>query len=340
MRGMRELLAALAFLITLAIVPDARCIAQGTDSGLDSGVVGVVPHYAEDLASMEDQVKYLKKELAGRSDKDQLAQLPAAISVDNIRGRCVQAFDPASELPIAYSSRGGPAIFVFPAREPEPAAGLPTRLISCADADRFPRNFTKLVANTTCGDNGVFRLPLAPGRYAVFVGWPVVGHSLSTNPWWQFVEVKPHEWEQLIPPKNGVYTSCNQDSDCAKGLVCGSPFGRTDRTCQVRPQSLPRLNSSGVAGFVGTAICADSESQCVEAFSDPGDYMTACGMCAWDGAFKLPLAPGHYTLEFVGWHTSRKRQTLTVEVSPNRWEDLYLLGATKNQPPPRCSPHS
>jgi hypothetical protein len=293
---------------------------------------------------MEGKVSALKKELANTTKEEQDAQLPGVISlrqtsIDNMRDRCVQAFDPASELPISNSSKGETGVVTRPGLVAESL--FPPDLLSCADRDQFPRNFTKLIANTRCGNNGVFRLPLAPGRYAVFIGWSVIGHSSSANPWWQFVDVKPHEWKQLIPPKYYfLHENCEQDLDCADGLVCRPSLGLSSKTCQARPPSLPPNYDSGVDGVVGPGSCGDSEVQCVEAFREQGDYMTACGLCAWNGAFKLPLAPGRYTLDFDGWITSPRRKTLTVEITPNRWKELYLLGAKPGQAPPQCSPHS
>ena len=332
----RYALATVAFLLFL-LMSQSQCLGEA----LDSGVLGVVPAYAIDLANVEREVDSAKVELDETNDPDQSRQLRAFIDwkksdIKAAKSQCVQAFYPESELPVAYSSRGDTAEV-----RPPPRSGRydPVRLRQCLD-QRFLRNFSNPAGSVACDPEGDFRLPLRPGRYAVFVGWPSVIGSFGASGWWQFVQVKAHEWKRLAPPRrSSIYQDCADDSACEDGQECRSDYAMSKKTCHLRELSAPPQYDSGVLGTVGGRTCGDTEPQCVEAFLDPGNRMAACGVCASrDGSFRLPLAPGHYLLQFSG--PNNDGENLSLEVRPGQWKHVQIMAPEPGKPVPPCLPHS
>ena len=243
--------------------------------------------------------------------------------LDEMQNRCVQAFDPKSELPAAY---------------PWPAYGLRgvTGTGVCADGIRFPHGFMKLMATAPCSKDGSFRLALAPGRYAVSIGitpWAPV-YGLGPNAWWQYVDVAPHQWLQLVLPKGDDGAVCTTDADCLGPSQCLEiPSGQGSKgaghRCSSPLPSRPPAYDSGMRGRIGAprAQCnteapppPPQDDQCIEAFREGSIDMTACAVCRFDdGEFVLPLAPGRYTLE-IG------QESRTVEVLPGQLERTLSTG--------------
>jgi hypothetical protein len=295
---------------------------------LDSGIFGVVPNQALLVKTQQRNVDELLNELATRPDPDHgvrqtLDRMRGVL--DEMQNRCVKAFDPESEVPAAY---------------PWPATDLRgvTGIGSCTDRVRFPRGFMKLMAAAPCSKDGSFRLPLAPGRYAVFLGLtPASTPELSEGAagWWQYADIAPHQWLQLVIPKDNYGMPCTSDRDCLNG---GSQCQENPRAKPSVHECLPRRRShpppayhSGIKGRIGAPFtpCYGSpptmpppqEEQCIEAFREGSTDMAACAACrTGDGEFVLPLAPGRYILEI-------DQESRAVEVAPGQWSELYLQGA-------------
>jgi hypothetical protein len=168
-----------------------------------------------------------------------------------------------------------------------------------------------------------------------------VSHSDGSDFWWQFLEVRKHEWKTITPPKAQSLGSCVSDEDCRDGFTCQARMIDGKRFCNPRMRPLPPSFASGITGFVGPPECIGTESaiglppmpelQCVEVFRGGAtDEMKACGLCARGSrAFKLSLAPGHYVLVAKGRPPSLP-QKLPIDVRPNHWINLVLLGAKSN----------
>jgi hypothetical protein len=291
---------------------------------LDSGIFGVFPDHALVVQSQRRQVDELANELATVPDPDHRVRQ----ALDRVRGvldemqsRCVLAFDRESEVPAAY---------------PWFASDLwgVTGIGSCSDGTRFPSGFMKLMSAGPCSKDGSFRLPLAPGHYAVFVGM-TPGAAGGASSWWQYVDIVPHQWLHLVSPKGDIGTTCTSDADCLRGAMrCReNPLGPgAPHYCSLGPRSQPPpVYDSGVRGRIGApsnrcygnppAVPPPQEHQCIEAFREGATDMAACAGCRiGDGEFALPLAPGRYVLE-IG------QESRTVEVTSGQWSELYLQGA-------------
>ena len=108
----------------------------------DSGIFGVVPYQAQRVRTEQEYVEELRRELATRPDQDpkELRRLidQREEQLTEMKDRCVQAFDPKSELPAAYAGGG---------------VGT-TGFGSCVDGKRFPHVYA---------DGGVSRQPTIQG---------------------------------------------------------------------------------------------------------------------------------------------------------------------------------
>jgi hypothetical protein len=206
----------------------------------------------------------------------------------------------------------------------------------------------KLIAVAACADDGHYRLPLTPGRYAIFIGQS-----------WRYIDVRPHQWLRIALPSGDIASPCKRDSDCLwSGYVCQtySITQSTTRLCGPHDRIPTHFYNSGVQGRAryaaytcgsgGGQLMPDApvEGQCVEAFADGSPYIAACAACAAcrfsDGAFVLPLPPGRYTLEFkLQKEAGFDRETHSGEVVPGRWLDLYALGAKPGQIPVKPCPN-
>jgi hypothetical protein len=309
---------------------------------VDSGIFGVVRNQAQDVQQMQGYVDQSRNELATQHDQDpkklreQVDRQQRILS--EIKNRCVLAFDPKSETPAA-----------LPWLAIDLKSGIGEG--SCSDEKRFPYGFMKLLAAVPCSQNGSFRLALAPGRYAVFVGQPLGNpFSLGYGGWWQYVYVTPHQWLHMVQPKDKFPTPCKTDADCVNATMnvtqCRPVQTRQGlaHDCLLRLRSRPPSYDSGVRGRIGApqsqcygnppgppALLPDEryESgryQCIEAFREGSPEMAACGTCRLGaGDFVLPLAPGRYVLE-IG------QESRTVEVAPGQWSELYLQGAKPGYP--------
>ena len=297
----------------------------GRSESFDSGIFGVVPGHAQGVETEQEYVDLLRNELATRPDQDpnelrRLNELRGVIDqreeqLAEMKDRCVQAFDPKSDLPAAYLGGG---------------MG-PTGVGSCFDNTRFPQGFMKVLATAPCNQDGSFRLALAPGRYAVFFG-ERYGRSWL---WWQYVDVAPHQWLHMVEPKENGPIPCKTDVDCLKaGLKC-IEIGRGQGSvheCLRGMRNQPATYDSGVRGRIGApnAQCGRGtrraepevpENQCIEAFREGSAYMAACAGCQiGDGAFVLPLPPGRYVLQ-IG------QEYRALEVVTGQWSELYAQGA-------------
>jgi len=257
----------------------------------------------KELATVPHQDHWIRQQL----------DLAKAI-LDEMQNRCVEVFDPKSELPAAYPFG------------------------RCVDGIRFPHGFMKRMAAAPCSSkDGSFRLALAPGRYAVSIGITPFAPSNGLGPssWWQYVDVPPRRWLQLVSPKRDYGATCTSDTDCMGPAQCleissGQGSKGTVHECLSRSPSQPPAYDWGMRGRIGAPRVQcyteappppSQEDQCIEAFREGSIEMTACAVCRFDdGEFVLPLAPGRYTLE-IG------QESRTVEVLPGQWSELYLEGA-------------
>jgi hypothetical protein len=327
----------------LATVLFAGLPKTGKSDALDSGIFGVVRNQQQHIQQMQGYADQSLKELAADHDQDpkrlreQVDRQERMLS--EIKNRCVLAFDPESETPVALP---------WLAIDLKSATGEG----SCSDEKRFPYGFMKMLAAVPCSEDGSFRLALAPGRYAVFVGQPPGSpFSLGYGGWWQYVDVTPHQWLHMVPPKDKwPPTPCKTDADCvnvsSNVTQCRPAQTRQGlaHVCLLRMRNRPPSYDSGVRGRIGApqsacygnppgppALLPDEryESgryQCIEAFQEGSTEMAACGTCRLGaGDFVLPLAPGRYVLE-IG------QESRTVEVAPGTWSELYLQGAKPGYP--------
>ena len=293
----------------------------------DSGIFGVVAYQASLVHTQQQQVDILVNKLATAPDPDHhisrdLDQAKAVL--DEMQNRCVQAFDPKSELPASY--------FWWTTD----LSGMTEGSGACIDKMRFPHDFMKLLTAGPCRNDGSFRLALAPGRYAVFIGMtpraPFSG--LGPSGWWQYVDVAPHQWLQLALPTRDYGAACTSDADCLGPTQCLEiPSGKgTLHECLNGSRSEPPAYDSGIRGRIGAPLTCygnwlggrgapPGSQQCIEAFRQGTAEMAACAKCRPDyGGFVLPLPPGRYVLE-VG------DESRAVEVAAGQWGGLYLQGA-------------
>jgi hypothetical protein len=204
------LLLASAFASLLVAIPTLAGSASP-----DSGIVGTVPYHADDLAAVQKDIDSTMEELLNPSMAEYHKSISGRIDSDrallvDMQNQCVRVFDPQSMVPVAYSWTG----FQNAAYSPGFGPG------ACLD-ERFPSGFMKRVAAASCSKGGEFRLPLAPGRYAVSVGASLAGSG--ERKWWQIVEVKPLEWLKLLPASDQFRKTCNSSSDCSTNHICRSP---------------------------------------------------------------------------------------------------------------------
>lgn len=330
--------------LVLVVVVQAYAVPSFAQTGTpDSGILGVVPHFQENLKSMQENIDSIRKESnLPTADKKSIdaSLIYCEAQRDKWKNRCVEAYDPQSRVPLGYSSSGDPG----PPRSPDYG--------SCIDRMRFPRNYMHLTAAAACADDGSFRLPLTPGRYVLFVGAnPHTVFTSGGNPWRQLVVVKPHQWQHISAPKETwIGATCSTDAQCIPGYACVSlkdslgyqfSFLAQAKTCQEPARAPQPAYNSGVRGRAGSptgspitlrygnapGIGIPTERQCVEAFREGSAEMVACGGCRYsDGGFVLPLPPGRYTLDFQSDQGSPSERR-SVEVKEGRWVELYALGA-------------
>jgi len=79
----------------------------GRSEPFDSGIFGVVPYQTQRVKTDQEYVEQLRKELATRPDQNpkELRRLidQREEGLNEMMDRCVQAFDPKSDLPAAYA---------------------------------------------------------------------------------------------------------------------------------------------------------------------------------------------------------------------------------------------
>jgi hypothetical protein len=311
----------------------------GRSETLDSGIFGVVPHQSDLVHYQQREVDDLRKELAVRPDPDHRVRQ----ALDEKRGvlsemqnRCVEVFDPKSELPAVYPP---------PTNYKDAIATS-----SCVDRIRFPHGFMKMIAAAPCADDGSFRLALTPGRYAVFVGltpWAPV-YGLGPSSWWQYVDVPRRGWLHLALPTRAYAATCTSDADCQGPSQCLEvPSGQgskiTKHRCLSRRPSPPPDYNSGIRGRIGVPFSSCNQNgreipppwdyQCIEAFREENSEIVACAACRFDdGEYRLPLLPGRYVLEISRVSRGHNaiesgQESRAVEVAAGRWNELYLDGA-------------
>ncbi len=305
----------------------------------DSGILGVVPHFEENLKLMRENIDSLRKEsdLPGANKKSIDATLILDESQrDKWKNRCVEAYDAQSHVPLGYSSTGDPG------KPRSPDYG------SCIDRERFRRDYMNLVAAAACANDGSFQLSLAPGRYVVFVGQnPYRTPASGGNSWRQLVIVKPHHWQHIFAPKETrIGAECSTDAECIPGHTCISAKSYVSyqfsslvqtKTCQEPVIVAQTAYNSGVRGRAGPPVTLcygnepifgiPTERRCVEVFREGSADMVTCGGCGYsDGGFVLPLPPGRYMLDFQSEQGSPPERR-SVEVKAGQWIDLYALGA-------------
>jgi hypothetical protein len=283
----------------------------------ESGIVGVVPHHAEDVRRIEGRIDQLRIELASsRSGRASLARAldDSTKTLRQMGRRCVEVFDPESELPTAYP----PTI---------PRGSSAGEFRACQDA-RSPSGFMREVAASECSDDGSFRLALRPGHYAAFVGQPSAARAAG-NSWWRLIDVKPNQWLQMRPPPSldSPTVSCASDGDCYYGEAC------RQQVCKPRPRTAPPAFASGVKGRVGLprnacagTLMVEPDRQCVGALHSGSKLVVACALCsARESGFMLQLPPGDFILEFSA--PDGKQETESIEIAQGQWLDRYVLGA-------------
>jgi len=279
-------------------------------SPTDSGVSGVVPYLVDDVVAVRGDIDLLRKEMAGSNPSSQLAQDIASREtlIDLMQNQCVRAFELESRMPVPYGWPG-----------PWPAN-------TCMDS-RFPTGYMKLLKASACDDAGKFRMPLAPGRYALLVGNSPIYHAFEgkkiakTNHWWEVIEIRPHQWRMTEPAPLGAMSP--RQPPIIKAWYDSGVRGRVGPPPSKNPRAI-----------LGGPIRSDSplQAQCVEAFPAGSPYLTACAECRFsDGAFRLPLPPGRYTLDFflLGQSLDKpeNHRLANVEVRSAQWINLYELGA-------------